>query len=66
MSRLQVNFTNAGSLEPQSLEAPDMVTALVVAEINMGDAPAEIRDGDRLLARLEKRGHAHAPFWHVG
>ncbi|MEL1249400.1 hypothetical protein [Aurantiacibacter gilvus] len=66
MSRLQVNFTNAGSQVPQSLEAPDMVTALVVAEINMGEAPAEIRDGDRLLARLEKRGRTHAPFWYVG
>lgn len=66
MSRLQVNFTNAGSLEPQSLEAPDMVTALVVAEINMGDAPAEIRAGGRVLARLEKRGRNHAPYWCVG
>lgn len=65
MSRLQVSFTNAGSLERQSLDAPDMMTALVIAEINMGRLPTQIRDGDRLLARLEKRGHGHAPFWCV-
>lgn len=66
MQRLHVNFTNEGSLVPQSLDVPDITTALVVAEINMGQGPAEIRDGERLLARLEKRGRSHAPFWCVG
>ncbi len=65
MSRLQVNFATAVSPEPQVLEAPDMTTALIVAEINMGQWPVEIRDGERLLARLEKRGRSHAPFWCV-
>lgn len=63
MPRVQVTFISAGSPEPQCLEAPDIVTALVVAEINMGQSAAEIRDGDRLIARLQKRGRSHAPFW---
>lgn len=63
MPRVQVTFNSAGSPEPQFLEAPDIVTALVVAEINMGQSAAEIRDGERLIARLQKRGRSHAPFW---
>ncbi len=65
MQRLQVSFGVDGSATRQSLEVPDLVTALIVAEINMGPGLAEIRDGERLVARLERHGRTHAPFWTV-
>lgn len=67
MPRLLVKFTaeqqHAGPFE---LEAPDVVLALVIAEIGTATGPTEIWNHTRRLARLRKRGPEGATFWEVG
>lgn len=66
MQRLTVNFAPHHGFAAQFLDVPDITTALVVAQINLDCGTAEIRDGERVLARLEKQGRDPAPFWRVG
>ena len=65
MHTLRVEFSQEGSEVLQCLEVPDIKTALVVADINMEHGEARIRDGDSIIARLEKRPGSHAPYWRV-
>lgn len=65
MQDLTLRFCPEGAAEEHSLHVPDITTALVVAQINADDGSAEIREGERLVATLEKRGHSQAPFWVV-
>lgn len=65
MRRLTVNFPVHHGTASQHLDVPDIITALVVAQINMDRGTAEIRDGERVLATIEKQGGELAPFWRV-
>lgn len=67
MHRFRLEFTQDGGLHGnrQSLDVPDIVTALAVADINLPRGVAELHDGDRRIARLEKRGHAGRTYWHI-
>ena len=47
-------------------DVPSLHIALVVAGINAGDGPAEIRDGNRVVARLRRQGSGASTFWQVG
>ena len=49
----------------QSFPVPDIITALAVADINMLHGIAEVIDGDKVVATLEKRGRNTGTFWHV-
>lgn len=50
---------------PIDLETFDVATALAIADINWADGRAEIRQGDRRIVRLARRGNASAGFWEV-
>jgi hypothetical protein len=45
--------------------SPPVITALTIADINVGTGDAEIWDGEQRLARLSKHGGVHATFWRV-
>ncbi|WP_340587200.1 hypothetical protein [Erythrobacter alti] len=66
MEQLSVSFCVEGGTQQHSLQVPDIATALVVAQINADSGNAELREGERLVARLEKRGPRQMPFWRVG
>jgi len=65
MQRLRIDFVPDAATAVHSLDVPDMVTALVVADINMEGGTARIHRGDRLVATLEKQGRGGAPYWRV-
>ncbi len=67
MARLRVAIHARSDFQDENfaLEAPDIVTALTIADINVGRGSAEIWEGESLLARLSKHGGVHAPFWRV-
>ena len=67
MSNLRVAIRAKSNFHDENfaLEAPDMATALAIADINVGHGNAEIWEGERLLARLSKHGGVHATFWRV-
>ena len=65
MQRLRLDFQSGSTSGSHSLDVPDIVTALVVADINMERGVARIHDGDRLVATLEKQGQRTAPFWRL-
>ena len=68
MTRLRVAIHDHADqwAEDFSLEAPDICSALTIADINVVEGNAEIWDGDRRLARLAKHGGSYATFWQVG
>ena len=68
MGRIQLAIEPAsGSLQDRiELEVPDEATALLVADINLHDGAAELRDGERVIAKLTKHGGPRATFWEVG
>lgn len=65
MPRLTLSLTPKPGAEAQQMDVPDVATALVVADINLTDGSAQLLDGDRLIATLERTSHGHAPFWRV-
>ena len=66
MQRLQLDYHASADGARHSFDVPDIATALVVADINLSHGVAQIRDGDRLVATLEKRGRlGGAPYWQV-
>lgn len=65
MQRYTLTFAPNGAAARHSLDVPDLPTALIVADINLDQGRAEIRDGQRLLATLEKQGRHTAPYWRV-
>lgn len=50
----------------QSLNVPDIATALVVADIVGTGGTLEIRHGEALVAKVKKQASKGAPFWLVG
>lgn len=67
MSDYRVEFSHGGTLsgDRQSLPVPDLGTALIVADINLQRGLAELRDGERLVATIEKRGPVGKTYWAV-
>ena len=67
MQRFKLRYpTNRNKLPVmQSLDVPDIVTALVVAEIVGTGGTLEIRDGEDVLAKVVKQGSDGAAFWRV-
>ena len=68
MRRFQLHYQSAGVTNhaPDQIDVPDIGTALVVADILDADGKIEIRDGEALVARFERRDNSGAPFWQVG
>ena len=64
--RVSIQSPDPDAREDIDLEALDMSTALMVADINLGHGRAEIWDGDNRLATLSKMAGAHASYWRVG
>ena len=58
MPRYSVRYpaTSGQTEERQVLEAPSIPMALLVAEINAPRGAAEIFDGDKRVARIERAG----------
>ena len=67
MSEYRLEFSYDGSPvgERHSIAVPDVATALVVADINVAHGVAELRDGERLVAKLEKQGRVGKSWWAV-
>ena len=67
MSRIQMSITPRDAHEgnPVEIEAPDVPTALTIADINTRSGTAELWEGERRLGRLTKHGGPHAAFWEV-
>ena len=63
--RLSMQSRPDRQTDPLEIDAPDTVTALLIADINVETGSAELWDGERLLARVIKHGGAHATFWEV-
>lgn len=66
MQELTVNFAPDRGQEWHRMSVPNITTALVVAQINLDHGLVQIRDGERVLATMEKQGRGIAPFWQVG
>jgi hypothetical protein len=58
MTRYRVQYSASAGVpgEEQSLEAPSIPMALLVAEINAPSGSAEIFEGDTRVARIERVG----------
>lgn len=65
MHRYQLQIDREDAAETLSLDVPNLVTALIVADINIARGTAQILEGDKLVARIEKRGEGQSPFWVV-
>ena len=66
MNRYRVElYSNRSGEEPTSLMAPDIPTALIIAEINMRGGSAALFEGDRQLADLQRQPGTHAAYWRV-
>lgn len=67
MGRIQLSLKSqtGDPNERIDLEVLDEATALLVADINLDEGAAELRDGDRVIAKLTKRGSPEAAFWEV-
>ncbi|KLE32413.1 hypothetical protein [Aurantiacibacter luteus] len=67
MSSYRVEFNQGGlpSGDRQSLPVPDLTTALVVADINLERGVAELHDGDKLVATIEKHGRGGRTYWEI-
>lgn len=63
--RIEYPALQSGTAQVLSFDAPDINTALLVADINVRRGPAVIFDGDKPLAMIERRGRGHRSFWYV-
>jgi hypothetical protein len=68
MNRYTVRLPECGTAntERATLLCPSKELALVVAEINLSRGIAEIWEGGKRLARMEKQSSGGAPFWKLG
>ena len=68
MRRFQLRYPAARGELPvmQSLDVPDIATALVVADIIGAGGMLEISDGNGLVAKVQKQASTGAAFWRVG
>ena len=62
--RIEIQSNRAGE-EATSLMAPDIPTALIIAEINMKGGSAALYEGDRQLADLQRQPGTRAAYWRV-
>ena len=67
MQRFELRYAdgNGAHSTTQSLDVPDIVTALAVADIVATRGTAEIWDGNRRLAGLSRRSTGPRPLWQV-
>lgn len=67
MNRYTIRLPAAGPEEKGAgpLRCPTIGLAMVVTEINLTSGAAEIWDGSKRIARLEKQPATGAPFWKV-
>ena len=68
MQRIEIRITPpaSGGAQAFSLDTPDLRTALIVADINLGGGTAEIwRDHRRLASMRKQQKVAGQPFWVV-
>ncbi|WP_435418442.1 hypothetical protein WAB17_02380 [Parerythrobacter aurantius] len=64
MKTLDITVTGESGAQA-TLKAPDIATALAVADINACDGEVAISRGKRPLARLRKREADGGGFWEV-
>ena len=67
MAHYRIEYLSQG-LQPGmrlSLSVPDVITALIVADINIPNGEVELWDGEQQLARLH-RETGRSGFWQVG
>ncbi len=63
--RLEYASLDPADEQPQCFEVPSISAALVVAEINATGRPAEVWEGNRRIARLERQDGARGSYWRV-
>ena len=65
MQRYELRIDRTDAAETLSLDVPDLATALIVADINIASGVAQIFQGDRIVATIEKQSPRQAPYWRV-
>ena len=67
MSRYRIEYEcrSAGDARLQSLSVPDIQTALIVADINLPRGSAELWEGERHIARIQKQAGPRSTYWRV-
>lgn len=67
MNRYRIEFRSNRSRQHQALtmQVPDIPTALTVVEINMSGGSAELWDGDRHIAHIQRQPGTRSAFWRV-
>lgn len=65
-AHLKVNIHTQGEGPDLEFETASIATALTIAEINLVRGRAEICHGNRVIARLTRRGDHPSVFWEVG
>lgn len=57
--------SQSGNETALELHSPSLQLAMIVADINMDKGAAEIWQGSRCIARVEKQPSSGAPYWKV-
>jgi len=68
MAGFTIRLPSGGGGEGIELTAPNLVTALTVADINLTDGSSEVAEivqGPRHIASVRKRGDGRGIFWEV-
>ncbi len=70
MSRYQLKYsstpgTPGAAMPMQSIDVPDITTALLVADINLVRGRAEIWEGEKRLANIARGSYGPLPLWQV-
>ncbi len=63
--RLEYASLDPAAEQPQCFEVPSISTALLVAEMNANGRTAEVWEGSKRLARLERQDGARGSYWRV-
>lgn len=63
--RIEFHSENQISRQDLSLTAPNVVTALIVADINVGKGSADLWDGERHIAHLQPGAAGRMGYWIV-
>ncbi|GAA0284384.1 hypothetical protein GCM10009127_27350 [Alteraurantiacibacter aestuarii] len=67
MNRYRIEFssTGRGGEDKLAMQVPDIPTALIVAEINMTGGSAQLWDGERRIAEIQRQPGTRSAFWRV-
>jgi hypothetical protein len=67
MQRFELRYVagNGSLTATESLDVPDIVTALVVADIVATQGTAEIWSGEKRLAGLSRKSDGPRPLWQI-